>query len=226
MTLFVTFPRILVIQRKIRASEAQTSSSGGCEIRAESKPRRGRLEREEGRGDTQLLPVTPAWDPLRGTPIGHTPGFVGARRARLGVDAPSAGTPPRAPVRGFPPTRRSTDRHTVIPRLRLCPRQDVMRPFTPHWVLTVGVAAGRGFTSTRYGFAFLTKHSKFTVCLSLLQTTGVLGEARPPRTAPARFHPHAACFCFSLSSPACRHRAAAYLQVPAVRPEGKGQPHA
>lgn len=88
MTLFVTFPRILVIQRKIRASEAQTSSSGGCEIGAESKPRRGRLGREEGRGDTQLLPVTPAWDPLRGTPIGHTPGFVGARRARLGVNAP------------------------------------------------------------------------------------------------------------------------------------------
>lgn len=161
----------------------------GLEIGAESKPRRGRLEREEGRGDTQLLPVTPAGDPLRGTPIGHTPGFVGARRARLGVDAPSAGTPPRAPVRGFPPTRRSTDRHTVIPRLRLCPRQDVMRPFTPHWVLTVGVAAGRGFTSTRYGFAFLTKHSKFTVCLSLLQTTGVPGEARPPRTAPAASTP-------------------------------------
>nr|KAF6495686.1 hypothetical protein HJG63_010093 [Rousettus aegyptiacus] len=149
MTLFVTFPRILVIQRKIRASEAQTSSSGGWKSAPNPSRDAGVWGGRRDVADTQLLPVTPAWDPLRGTPIGHTPGFVGARRARLGVDAPSAGTPPRAPVRGFPPTRRSMDRHTVIPRLRLCPRQDVMRPFTPHWVLTVGVAAGRGFASTR-----------------------------------------------------------------------------
>lgn len=189
MTLFVTFPRILVTQRKIRASEAQTSSSGGCEIGAESKPRRGRLEREEGRGGH---PAT-----ARHASLGPAPGDAHRPHTRLRGgpareargERPSAGTPPRAPVRGFPPTRRSTDRHTVILRLRLCPRQDVMRPFTPHWVLTVGVAAGRGFTSTRYGFAFLTKHSKFTVCLSLSQTTGVPGEARPPRTAPAASTP-------------------------------------
>lgn len=191
MTLFVTFPRILVTQRKIRASEAQTSSSGGWKSAPNPSRDAGVWGGRRDVGTPSYCPSRQPGDPLRGTPIGHTPGFVGARRARLGVDAPSAGTPPRAPVRGFPPTRRSTDRHTVILRLRLCPRQDVIRPFTPHWVLTVGVAAGRGFTSPRYGFAFLTKHSKFTVCLSLLQTTGCWGrpthlEPRRPASTPTR----------------------------------------
>lgn len=222
MTLFVTFLRILVIQRKIRASEAQTSSSGGCEIGAESKPRCGRLEREEGRGGH---PAT-----ARHASLGTAPGDAHRPHTRL-RGGPAREALGERPLGWHPATSTSTRfaSHSPVPgQTHSDPQASAlspMRPFTPHWVLTVGVAAGRGFRSTRYGFAFLTKHSKFTVCLSLLQTTGVLGEAHPPRTAPARFHTHAVCFCFSLSSPACRHRAAAYLQVPAVRPEGKGQPH-